>query len=260
MAKKNMGLDYALIRYHRIGAPTEPRRVLGDRPVECALCHADKSVEDLVSTMERWWNKRYDRAALRALYGDDLTVNALRATLARGKPHEQAVAIAVLGQSGDRSAVPAIAAELAHDYPLVRYFAQRALETLTGAPVAIDVGAPAAEVHGTPAARARSTTASSSASESTDTQILVNRPPSHTASAASSGSVNRAPAASPLPLSLRSIAPASSSTLSDACAPCAIILPLRIPRSLRITITCFAVGVAGPDSSATVQHSSAAVW
>ena len=146
MPKKNMGLDYALIRYHRIGAPTEPRRVLGDRPIECALCHADRSVEDLVSTMEKWWNQRYDRAALRALYGDDLTVNALRATLARGKPHEQAVAIAVLGQSGDRSAVPAIAAELGHDYPLVRYFAQRALETLTGAPVAIDVGAPAAEV------------------------------------------------------------------------------------------------------------------
>ena len=154
MPRKNMGLDYALIRYHRIGSPTEPRRVLGDRPVECALCHADRSVEDLVATMERWWGKRYDRAALRALYGDDLSVNVLRATLARGKPHEQAVAIAVLGQSGglsgglsgDRSAVPAIAAQLAHDYPLVRYFAQRALEQLTGAPVAIDVGAPAAEV------------------------------------------------------------------------------------------------------------------
>ena len=146
MAKKNMGLDYALIRYHRIGSPTEPRRVLGDRPLECALCHADRSVEDLVSTMERWWSRRYDRAALRALYGDDLSVNALRATLARGKPHEQAVAIAVLGASGDRSALPALAGQLAHDYPLVRYFAQRALETLTGAPVAIDVGAPAAEV------------------------------------------------------------------------------------------------------------------
>lgn len=146
MAKKNMGLDYALIRYHRIGSPSDPRRVLADRPVECALCHADRSVEDLVSTIERWWGKRYDRAALRALYGDDLSVNALRATLERGKPHEQAVAIAVLGQSGDRSAIPAIAAQLAHDYPLVRYFAQRALETLTGAPVAIDVGAPAADV------------------------------------------------------------------------------------------------------------------
>ncbi|HEY0481059.1 MAG TPA: cytochrome c3 family protein [Kofleriaceae bacterium] len=146
MPQKNMGLDYALIRYHRIGSPTEPRRVLGDRPVECALCHTDRSVGDLVSTMERWWGKRYDRAALRALYGDDLSVNALRATLARGKPHEQAVAIAVLGRSGDRTAIPALADQLAHGYPLVRYFAQRALETLTGAPVAIDLGAPAAQI------------------------------------------------------------------------------------------------------------------
>jgi predicted CXXCH cytochrome family protein len=146
MAKKNMGLDYALIRYHRIGSPTDPRRVLGDRPLECALCHAERSVEALVQAMERWWGKRYDRAALRALYGDDLSVNALRATLERGKPHEQAVAIAVLGEARDRSAIPALAAQLSHDYPLVRYYAQRALETITGAPVAIDVGAPAAEV------------------------------------------------------------------------------------------------------------------
>jgi predicted CXXCH cytochrome family protein len=146
MPKKNMGLDYALTRYHRIGSPTERRRVEGDRPVECALCHADQSVEGLVSTMERWWGKRYDRAALRALYGDDLSVNALRATLARGKPHEQAVAIAVLGEARDHAAIPLLAAQLSHDYPLVRYFAQRALETVTGAPVPIDVGAPAADV------------------------------------------------------------------------------------------------------------------
>lgn len=146
MAKKNMGLDYALMRYHRIGSPTERRRVEADRPVECALCHADRSVEALVSTMEAWWGKRYDRAALKRLYGDDLGVDALRATLERGKPHEQAVAIAVLGEARDRGAVPAIAAQLAHDYPLVRYFAQRALQTITGAPVAIDVGAPADEV------------------------------------------------------------------------------------------------------------------
>jgi len=146
MPKKNMGLDYALMRYHRIGSPTERRRVEGDRPVECALCHADQSVEGLVSTMERWWGKRYDRAALRGLYGDDLSVNALRATLDRGKPHEQAVAIVVLGGAGDRSVIPLLAAQLSHDYPLVRYFAQRALQTLTGAPVPIDVEAPAAEV------------------------------------------------------------------------------------------------------------------
>ncbi len=146
MAKKNMGLDYQLVRYHRIGSPTEPRRVTQDRPLECALCHADKSVEDIVSTMEQWWRKRYDRAPLKALYGDDLTVNALRATLLRGTPHEQAAAIGVLGEVHDATAVPALVPMLSHEYPLVRYYAQRALQRITGDPVAIDVGASAADV------------------------------------------------------------------------------------------------------------------
>ena len=146
MPKKNMGLDYGLIRYHRIGSPTDLRRVEGDRPLECALCHADKSVESIVTTMEAWWGKRYDRQPLRALYGDDLGVNALRATLARGKPHEQAVAIAILGETKDPTAIPVLVDQLAHDYPLIRYFALHALETVTGKPIAIDVGAPAADV------------------------------------------------------------------------------------------------------------------
>ena len=146
MAKKNMGLDYVLDRYHRIGSPTDPVRVQGDRPLECALCHVDKSVEALTATMEQWWGKHYDREKLRALYGSDLAVNPLRATLVLGKPHEQAVAISVLGDARDRDAVELIAPLLAHEYPLVRYFAQRALQTITGDPVAIDVGAPAAEV------------------------------------------------------------------------------------------------------------------
>ena len=146
MAKKNMGLDYVLDRYHRIGSPTDPERVLRDRPLECALCHADKSVEDLVSTMERWWGKHYDRDALRALYGPDLSVEVMRATLVMGKPHEQAVAIATLGEAHRRDAVAALVPMLWHEYPLVRYFAQRALQTITGDPVAIDVGAAAADV------------------------------------------------------------------------------------------------------------------
>jgi predicted CXXCH cytochrome family protein len=161
MPKKNMALDYALERYHRIGSPDEKLRVERDRPVECALCHTDKSVEELVGTMERWWGKSYDRAALRALYGDDLRVNAMTATIARGKPHEQAAAVATLGAalaaapSGSvtrggtakvTSAVPAIVPILWHEYPLVRYFAKRALENITGAPVDVDVGAPADDV------------------------------------------------------------------------------------------------------------------
>jgi predicted CXXCH cytochrome family protein len=146
MARKNMGLDYELNRYHRIGSPTDPRRVEKDRPLECALCHADKSVDALVTTMEAWWSKHYDRDALKQLYGEDLTVNVMRATLALGKPHEQAVAIATFGEAKDRTAIQAIVPALAHEYPLVRYFAQRALQQITGDPVAIDVGASAAEV------------------------------------------------------------------------------------------------------------------
>ncbi len=148
MARKNMGLDYALVRYHRIGSPTDPHRVERDRPLECALCHADKTVASLVSTMETWWNKRYDRGSLEALYGEDLDVNAIRVTLERGKPHEQAVAIAVLGATRDHQSIVAVARQLSHDYPLVRFFAQRALETITGLPVPIDLNAAAATIRG----------------------------------------------------------------------------------------------------------------
>ncbi len=146
MPKKNMGLDYGLVRYHRIGSPNDPKRVAGDRPLECAVCHLDKSVEELASTMDRWWGKRADRAALKALYGDDLSVNTIRATLARGKPHEQAAAIALLGEARDASAIPLIAPHLAHEYPLVRYYALHALETIVGHKIPIDVGAPVPEI------------------------------------------------------------------------------------------------------------------
>ncbi|MBX3162263.1 MAG: hypothetical protein KF773_40235 [Deltaproteobacteria bacterium] len=146
MPKKNMGLDYSLVRYHRIGSPNDPARVLGDRPVECALCHTDRSPADLVANMEAWWGKTYDRTALRKLYGGDASAPALLTTLRVGKPHEQAAAIATLGQSGTTSALRAIAPHLTHDYPLVRFFAHRAIETLTGAPLPLDVGASAADL------------------------------------------------------------------------------------------------------------------
>src|SRR5207253_4748546 len=69
MARKNMGLGYALTRYHRIGSPTDKARVEHDRPLDCALCHADRSVGTLVADMERLWGKGYARAALRGRYG-----------------------------------------------------------------------------------------------------------------------------------------------------------------------------------------------
>ena len=62
------------------------------------------------------------------------------------QPHEQAAAIITLGNAKDRSAIAAIEPMLWHDYPLVRYFAQRALQTITGDPVAIDVGGAAPDV------------------------------------------------------------------------------------------------------------------
>jgi hypothetical protein len=146
MPRKNMGLGYALTRYHRIGSPTETARVEGDRPLECALCHVDKSVETLVGAMERFWGKRYDRGRLAALYGD-LAALPLEATLARGKPHEQATALGVLGEARSGGALAevrakgarvAAARQLANPVPLVRYYARHAVDAL-GPPCAVDL-------------------------------------------------------------------------------------------------------------------------
>jgi predicted CXXCH cytochrome family protein len=135
MPRKNMGLDGRLTRYHRVGSPTDPARVLGDRPVECALCHADRTVADLVDTMERWWPVRYPRQRLQELYGS-LDANVIRATLERGKPHEKAVAIGVLAEKRATDAAPLVAHELTNEYPLVREWARRALDAMGVHPAA----------------------------------------------------------------------------------------------------------------------------
>ena len=139
MPKKNMGLDYELVRYHRIGSPTDRERVEGDRPLECALCHTDRTVDQIVSTMERWWNKRYDRRALGRLYGAELRVNPLAMTLLGGKPHERAVAATALSHAGRSDMLRPIAATLDDEYPLVRYYGKAALERLTGATLPLDM-------------------------------------------------------------------------------------------------------------------------
>ena len=131
MPRKNMGLDGLLTRYHRIGSPTDPARVLGDRPLECALCHSDRTAGDLVSAMESWWPVRYPRQRIEELYGS-LDANVVRATLERGKPHEQAVAMSILGQARARDAVPLIAPSLVSDYPLIREWAKRSLVSILG--------------------------------------------------------------------------------------------------------------------------------
>jgi predicted CXXCH cytochrome family protein len=145
MPRKNMGLGYSLTRYHRIGSPTESARVLGDRPLECALCHTDRSVESLVSTMERWWHRRYDRGALRRLYGD-LSENVLAATLERGKPHERAVAIALAGEHRLRPLLDLVVADLDDPYPLVRFYAKDAIERTVGERVPVDAHEPGREL------------------------------------------------------------------------------------------------------------------
>ena len=97
MPRKNMGLGYELTRYHRIGSPTDRLRVEGDRPLECALCHP-------ASASGRWstpWSAGGASATIAArstrLYGD-LRTPVLQATVTRGMPHEQATAMAVLGE------------------------------------------------------------------------------------------------------------------------------------------------------------------
>jgi predicted CXXCH cytochrome family protein len=145
MPKKNMTLDVRLGGYHRIGSPTDPARVYGDRPIECALCHADKTVSALVSTMETWWAKRYDRSLVAKLYGD-VDAPVMRATLDRGKPHERAVALWVLGEQKDRHDAPNVARETVNEYPLVRQYAKDALEKILGRRCDVDVARDAATI------------------------------------------------------------------------------------------------------------------
>ena len=141
MARKNTGLAYRLTRYHRIGSPTDAERVERDRPLECALCHADKSVASLLGSMEQWYGKRYDRDRLAALYGDDLTQNALLLTLARGKAHEQMAAAGVLGDRGEKSQAAPLLSVLVSDFPLARYYAKAALEKLESRKLPVDLNA-----------------------------------------------------------------------------------------------------------------------
>jgi hypothetical protein len=144
MPRKNMGLDGTLTRYHRIGSPTDPARVLGDRPLECALCHTDASARRLVEAMERWWPVRYPRQRLEELYGS-LDANVMRATLELGRAHEQAVAIGALAEAHAVDAAPLVQRQLANEYPLVREWARRALESLGVVPAAGPAAGPASD-------------------------------------------------------------------------------------------------------------------
>ena len=138
LAKKNMSLDHGLTRYHRIGVPTDPVRVERDRPLECALCHADKSVRTILDEIERLWAKKYDRGRVAQLYGG-LDVNPIVETLRRGKPHEQATALGVLAEHPDKKATALVAEQFTHRLPILRYFAVKALSAILGKPVKLDL-------------------------------------------------------------------------------------------------------------------------
>lgn len=134
MPRKNMGLGYALTRYHRIGSPTDRARVEGDRPLECALCHADKTVGATLKDIARLWGKHYDEDQLARLYGG-LDQNVLLATINRGHAHEQATAMTVAADLAFSAALPAIEQQArANTYPLVRLYAQSAGASLRHEP------------------------------------------------------------------------------------------------------------------------------
>ena len=83
--KKNMSLDTDMTRYHRIGITEQTRFACSpDRPLECALCHADKQVAR--ARRDPWRHggtRRMTREALRALRRRPGGQRPLLATLER---------------------------------------------------------------------------------------------------------------------------------------------------------------------------------
>ena len=145
MPKKNMGLGYALTRYHRIGCPTIRRASSAIGRSSARSATPTRRSRTLVGKMEAWWGRKYDRAALANLYGT-LDARPLPATLMRGKAHEQAVAVAVLGDARRTEALPGIARQLANPFPLVRYYARRAVDALAPRPCPVDLDRPTPEI------------------------------------------------------------------------------------------------------------------
>jgi predicted CXXCH cytochrome family protein len=132
VAKKNMSLDGKTTRYHRIGSPTDRDRVENDRPLECALCHEKKTVRELLTAMKNFWNVSFDENKVASLYAGNLEQNAILATLANGKPHEKAPALFIAGQTKMLAAAGYAAQEMTGPYPIVRGYAERALESIYG--------------------------------------------------------------------------------------------------------------------------------
>lgn len=143
MPKKNMSLDSKLNRYHKIASPTDTDKVEKDRPLECALCHQNKPIIELVEKMEAWYGKKYDRNKLELLYGN-LNQNSVTPTLTNGKAHEKAVVLYLLtvaAAQNQKKNIPItlISNELTNPYPLVRYYANNALSAIFNSPSPINL-------------------------------------------------------------------------------------------------------------------------
>ncbi len=138
MAKKNMSLDGKTTRYHRIGSPTDRDRVEKDRPLECALCHEKKTVRELLTEMKSFWKVSFDENKVASLYAGNIEQNAILATLANGKPHEKASALFIAGQTKMLAATGYAAQEMIGSYPIVRGYAERALEAIYGEASPVD--------------------------------------------------------------------------------------------------------------------------
>ena len=111
----------------------------GERPLECAGCHGDKTVGALLDDMARLWGKRYDAAAIERLYGVR-EQNVLVATITRGYAHEQATAMALAGERRFQPAAATIAHEMTGNaYPRVRLGAGMAQQSLAGRLPSADV-------------------------------------------------------------------------------------------------------------------------
>ena len=116
---------------HRL--PDDPARVERDRPLECALCHADKTVGELVAHDGALVGaQRTIARALATLYGEPRRApaagdarRAARRTSRRSRWRRSA-------RRASTAALPGVARQLVNPFPLVRYYARRALEALRG--------------------------------------------------------------------------------------------------------------------------------
>ncbi len=139
----------ARLRAHPLPPHRPPRRSGARRARSSARVRALPHRQDASGSWSPRWSAGGGAGtiarALTALYGS-LDARPLPATLERGKAHEQAAALATLGAAHVTAAAPAVARQLVNPFPLVRYYARRALEGLRGQDCAVDLDRPTPEI------------------------------------------------------------------------------------------------------------------